>query len=148
MASPGAVEYAGCGLARASDGDEFRRSADAGTCGAAESRAGLLGREQDVAARTLRRSEGRTSPWARLLHRPTLAPGTSNRRAARRDYGNAFTLSYPDALNGRSSTFFLGLRRFVPPHRFSRFIGRIHEDDLHRLNEALGPESEERHGAN
>ena len=80
--------------------------------------------------------------------RPTLAPGTSNRRAARRDYGNAFTLSYPDALNGRSSTFFLGLRRFVPPHRFSRFIGRIHEDDLHRLNEALGPESEERHGAN
>lgn len=79
--------------------------------------------------------------------RPTLAPGTSNRRAARRRYGGALALNHPEVLNGRSSTFFLGLRRLVPPRRFGRFIGRIHEEDLHRLNEILGPDSEERHGA-
>lgn len=79
--------------------------------------------------------------------RPTLAPGTSKRRRGRTGYGNAFTLEHPEVLNDRPSTFFLAFRKYIPKDQFGRLIGLIHEDDLHRLNRAIGLELEDRQSA-
>lgn len=80
--------------------------------------------------------------------RPTLAPGTSKRRAARANFGGAFSLQRPDTLNGKSSTFFLEFRKHVPACEFDGYFGRLHPTDLDRLNAILDPEEELTHGAN
>lgn len=80
--------------------------------------------------------------------KPELAPGTSARRAGRRSYGCSFSLQRPEALNGKSSTFFLAFRKYVPSSKFDGYLGRLHQYDLERLNKVLGPEIEHKHGAN
>ena len=78
----------------------------------------------------------------------TIAPGTSNRRAWKRKYGNPFKLCRPDVLNGRSSTFFLEFQKHLPTKAFGRFIGRIHNEDLVRLCKILDPSTEAVNEAN
>ena len=82
-------------------------------------------------------------PGLVCLRSSVFAPGTSQKRAAQGTWGQPFTLTKPAALSGSRSTFFLAFRKVVNSDHVVRFMGRIDEEDLVRLNQELGQEREE-----
>ena len=69
--------------------------------------------------------------------KPELAPGTSQ-QSGKRSYKRAFVLHHPEVLNGKPSTFFLALAKYIRVDDLGGHLGQIHENDLRRLNKVLG----------
>jgi hypothetical protein len=73
--------------------------------------------------------------------RPRLAPGSSQTRGDRVKYQQAFIVRKTDSLNGRSSVFFLALRKYIAEEQIGDFLGQLGSEDLDRLSRTLDGES-------